>query len=302
MSNQNVQTILTTVEKTLIDHGFLPKGTGLLLGLSGGADSVMLLVVLSRLAEKYHFLLEAVHVNHMIRGNEATRDEDFCRSLCLKLKVRLHIITENVPKLALQKGTGLEETARDVRYQAFRRILDENERLEYVVTAHNAGDNIETVLFHIARGCGLRGICGIPVKRGRVLRPLLSVSKADIVKALEEDGIRFMDDSTNADTRYTRNYIRRDILPAMRKINPGLDGAVFSMCEHLRDDLDFVEQTAKDWISQHNVTTKANASDLAALHVAVVRRIIPLMYQAAGGTQMLEEVHIEPLIAMISHG
>jgi len=296
------QKLVSSVEKSLLSVGFLPKGKGLLLGLSGGADSVMLLTALVSLSAKYGFALEAVHVNHMIRGNEAIRDEDFCRSLCLRQKVKLHIFSENVPKLAIERGTGLEETARDVRYAIFKKLLDESELLQYVVTAHNASDNMETVIFNIARGCGLRGLCGIPVLRGRVLRPLLNISKAEILDALNEANIAFIDDSTNTDVRYTRNYIRRDILPGMRKINPGLDGSVYRMCEHLRDDLAFIEESAASWIAEHAVTNRVNAADLQALPISVARRVIPFMYREAGGTQMLEEVHIDPLLSMIKAG
>ena len=298
----NLQKLISSVEKNLFSVGFLPKGSGLLLGLSGGADSVMLLTALNSLSSRYGFILEAVHVNHMIRGNEAARDEDFCRTLCLKQKVRLHIFSENVPKIAIERGTGLEETARDVRYGIFKQLLDQNEKLQYVVTAHNASDNIETVIFNIARGCGLRGLCGIPMLRGRVLRPLLDVSKSDIVDALQEAGIQYSDDSTNSDVKYTRNYIRRDILPGMRKINPGVDTSAYKMCAHLRDDLAFIEEAAATWLSDKSVTNKANIVDLQALPIAIARRVIPSMYREAGGTQMLEEVHIDQLISMIKTG
>ena len=294
--------IVSSIEKTLFSVGFLPKGKGLLLGLSGGADSILLLNALVQLSTRHGFLLEAVHVNHMIRGNEAVRDEDFCRTICLKLKVKLHIFSENIPKLAIERGMGLEETARDVRYAIFKKQLDANVNLDYVVTAHNASDNIETVMFNIARGCGLRGLCGIPVVRGRVLRPLLSVAKSDIVDALDEAQIAYIDDSTNTDVRYTRNYIRRDIVPGMRKINPGVDSSAYKMCEHLRDDLLFIEQTAEEWIKTHAVTNRVSAQDIKSLPVAIARRVIPFMYKQAGGTQMLEEVHIEPLLSMIRAG
>ena len=298
----SLQKLTTSVEKSLLSVGFLPKGTGLLLGLSGGADSVVLLNALVSLSQRHGFVLEAVHVNHMIRGNEAVRDEDFCRSLCLKQKVKLHVFTENVPKIAIERGTGLEETARDVRYGIFKKLLDGNNLLQYVVTAHNASDNIETVVFNITRGCGLRGLCGIPMIRGRVLRPMLNISKAEILEALEQAGISHIDDSTNADVRYTRNYIRRDILPSMRKINPGVDASAYKMCMHLRDDLTFIEDTAKAWLAEKGVTVKASVADLQALHVSIARRIIPHMYREAGGMEMLEEVHIDQLISMIQTG
>ena len=181
-------------------------------------------------------------------------------------------------------------------------MLDDNPKLQFVATAHNATDNTETVLFHMARGCGLRGLCGIPMMRGRVLRPMLSVSKAEIVEALNEAGQTFAEDATNADVRYTRNFIRRDLLPGLRKINPGSDTAISSMCIHLRDDLDFIEQSAEAWLERHDVTTRVSASDLSALAPALARRVIVAMYRAAGGTQMLEEVHIEPLLDMVRAG
>ena len=302
MNDSALKKITSTVEKSLLRCGFLPGGTGLLLGLSGGADSVMLLLALHKLSETHHFSLACVHVNHMIRGNEAARDEDFCRVLCAKLGVKLHIISENVPKLALQRGTGMEETARQVRYDVYARLLDANPALSHVATAHNATDNTETVVFHMARGCGLRGLCGIPMIRGRVLRPLLSVSKETIVEALKESGWSYVEDSTNTDTKYTRNYIRHELLPCLRKLNPGVDAGISRMCDHLSDDLRFIEQTATDWMLENGVTNKISARQLAELPRALARRVVFSMYKAAGGEKMPEEVHVEPLLSMIAEG
>lgn len=294
--------ITAGVEKSLLSCSFLPKGRGLLLALSGGADSVTLLLALLQLSAKYGFLLEAIHVNHMIRGNESVRDEDFCRKLCLHKGVRLYIESVNVPRLSLERGKGIEETAREERYRLFARYLNEHPGLSYVVTAHNATDNAETVLFHMARGCGLRGLCGIPAARGRVLRPMLAFSKQEVLSALKGAGQDYVEDATNADTRYTRNYIRHEILPAMRKLNPGLDGAVSAMCMRVRDDLDYIDRTAETWAEQHNVITRVQTADLARLHPALIKRIISMLYRNAGGADMLEESHINPMLEMIVSG
>lgn len=294
--------ITAGVEKSLYEASFLPKGKGLLLALSGGADSVTLLLALLALSQKHGFLLEAIHVNHMIRGNEAVRDEDFCRKLCLHKGVRLYIESVNVPKLSLERGKGMEETARDERYRLFARYLNESPALSYVVTAHNATDNAETVLFHMARGCGLRGLCGIPAARGRVLRPMLAFSKEDVLSALRDAGESYVEDATNADVRYTRNYIRHEILPAMRKLNPGMDDAVSAMCMRLRSDLDYIDMTAQQWAEAHNVVTRVQMSDLAALHPALIKRVVAMLYQNAGGSEMLQESHINPTVEMICSG
>ena len=185
----------------------------LAVALSGGADSVALLHILTSEGQGR---VHALHVHHGIRGAEADRDEQFCRLLCDRLGVPLCVVHTDVPALAREKGLGLESAARLARYDAFSAFLREQE-LPLLVTAHHADDQLETMLQHLMRGSGLRGLCGIPAYRalahGAVARPLLQVTKAQILAYCEENGLEFVQDSTNDEPCCPRN---RHMLGSLR--------------------------------------------------------------------------------------
>ncbi len=187
----------------------------ILVAFSGGADSSLLLHLLCETDAE----ILAAHVNHGIRGVEADQDEAFCRCLCANLVVPLFVCKRDVPAIAKAKRLGLEETAREVRYDYLQKIAAEQD-CSLIATAHNADDNLETILFHLTRGSGLKGLCGIPPRRDNCIRPLLGCSKEDILAACQEIGIPYVIDSTNADTGYTRNFLRAEVIPRLKTLNP----------------------------------------------------------------------------------
>ena len=198
-----------------------------LIALSGGADSVSLLLVLKELCRE----VLALHVNHGIRGDESDADARFCRKLCEELDVPFFLEECDIPRLAAERKEGLELCAREVRYSLFSRYMEAHS-LDYTATGHTKNDRAETLLFHLARGSGLRGLAGIPFVRGSILRPLLHTSRAEIEAYLQQQEQVFVTDSTNNDHRYSRNYIRHILIPDFAEINPSfLDAA--SRCADL---------------------------------------------------------------------
>lgn len=197
------------------------KTTPVLLALSGGADSRVLLHLLSAMAKKDGFPLYAAHVNHGIRGSEADRDQAFCQKLAADYGVRLFVHCANVPELSKQARKGLEETAREVRYRFFAELM-ERESIGLLVTAHHADDNLETLLFRLCRGSGTRGLCGIsrvrPFATGQLVRPLLSITRQEILSYCDENDLDFVTDSTNTDTAYTRNRLRAEVIPILAEL------------------------------------------------------------------------------------
>ena len=174
-------------------------------------------------------MLEAAHLNHMIRGDEAERDENFCRETAERLGVRLYVRRRDVPALAITGGS-IEEVARRERYSFFDDICRNSKPKTLVATAHNADDNLETVLFNLMRGSGLRGMCGIPpIRDGKYIRPLLTFSGEEVRGICRTDGIPFVFDSTNAETDYTRNRIRQRIVPELRAVAPTVESAALRM-------------------------------------------------------------------------
>lgn len=181
--------------------------------LSGGADSVCLLYLINEVKDKFNINLKAAHLNHLIRDEEAFRDQHFCEELCKKMGVELTVKKADVPKLK-QKGESLELAARRIRYEFFKAL-----KTDYIATAHNKDDNAETVILNILRGCGLKGLTGIPEIRENYIRPLLYFKKCDILSFCKKNNLSFVTDSTNLSNDYSRNKIRNMVFPVFESIN-----------------------------------------------------------------------------------
>lgn len=249
------------VMDTLREYRMVEPGDRVLAGLSGGADSVAMLHCLAGLREELDFSLTACHVNHCIRGEEAGRDQRFCEELCGRLEIPLTVMTEDVPVFAQEKGLGLEEAARELRYACFFRAAGQlagSGGAVKAATAHTLSDSLETVLFSLARGTGLAGLCGIPpvrhtVGRPDVIRPLIRVTRRETEEYCRANGLEYVTDSTNLDERYTRNRIRRQLVPLLRELNPNLEQTVGRMTETLREDQDCLEGLAEEFLRLHGL-------------------------------------------------
>ena len=269
--------------------------SGVLLGLSGGADSVLLLLFLleyRRIVGDFKIL--AVHINHGIRGNEALRDERFSEALCHRLGVEFVAERIDVPTLAHAEGKGLEEVAREVRYSKFAEIIEGRNDISAIAVAHNATDNLETVIFNMLRGTGTRGLCGIPPIRDNIFRPLLEIPKAEICALLDECGVEYMIDSTNAQQDYSRNYIRNTVLPAIRGLCEDAEASVTRSSDNLRSDDDYISGVAEELLSTRE---SISADELSTLHSAVFFRVVSLM--AARLHSSVEKKHLTAIRALL---
>ena len=218
--------MLDTVKRTISDYHMLQTGENVLMALSGGADSVALLLSLRELG----YPVQAFHLNHCLRGAESDRDEAFCRRLCEKLGVELAV--ERVDVAAAAGDSAVEETARRIRYAR----LEQAAHGAKIAVAHNADDNLETMLFHLVRGTGAKGLAGIPPVRGNIIRPLIEVERREIEAFLRARGQDFVIDSTNADTAYTRNRLRQQVVPVLLEVNPQAAQAAARLGRQLRQD------------------------------------------------------------------
>lgn len=204
------------------------KEASLLVALSGGADSVALLRLL--VAMGYH--CEAAHCNFQLRGSESTRDENFVKELCSKLNIPLHIIRFETTKYATEKHVSIEMAARELRYQWFSE-LKESKGFTAVAVAHHKDDSAETILLNLIRGTGINGLLGIRPKNGIIVRPLLCVSREEIVNYLEQLQQKYVTDSTNLQDEFTRNKIRLNLLPLMQEINPSVKDSLIETGNYL---------------------------------------------------------------------
>ena len=200
-------------------HHLFSRGDSIVIGVSGGADSVCLLQLLSELKTEYQLSLSVLHVHHGIRGEEADRDAAFVEHMAGHLGLPFSLVQKDVPGLAEKEGLTLEEAGRRARYEALEEYREKT-GADRIALAHHQGDLAETVLFHLFRGSGARGLTGIPVKRGFIIRPLLFAEKEEIEDWLKEKKCGYCQDSTNDSMAYTRNKIRNGLLPFVtREIN-----------------------------------------------------------------------------------
>lgn len=271
----------------------LPPSTPLLLGLSGGADSCALLHMLLEYCKEHGAPLALAHVDHGIRGEEAKRDVAFCRALAGRHSLPFYLLETDVPALAKKSGRSIEEEARAVRYAFFERVM-KDESIPVLITAHNADDNAETVLFRLARGTTARGLSGIPPARafggGTVIRPLLDVTKAEILSYCKEHSIDFVTDSTNGCTDYARNRIRHNVLPELRAVNGNAVENVTRLVHTLRTEEDYWCAEIKKFLAANATEGSLDTPALLALHEALGKRVL---------AAWLETVGIEPSFTAI---
>ena len=278
------------------------------LGLSGGADSMALLHILTHggtLPESVpplpRFSVLAVHVDHMIRGEEAQRDAQFVREQCARLGVPLRVVQADVPAAAAAAHEGLEEAARRLRYAALEAARAES-GAQLILTAHTASDQAETVLLHLLRGCGVGGLAGIPAARGVLRRPLLCCTRAEIEAYCRENGIPYVTDSTNGDTRYLRNAVRHRLLPLMRELSCGTDAALLRLSASAEEDEAYLSSLAADALRR--AARPAGGYTAAVLSAAPVPVRGRAIRQALAdiGCRSAERRHIERLYACLSSG
>ncbi len=268
----------------------LPRGARICVALSGGKDSVALLHALHAVAPMLSLTLCAVHINHGIRGAEADRDQAFCHELCRELGIPFTVHRFDVPAIAEERGLGIEECAREVRYGVFDKLLESGDA-DKVATAHHGADSAETVLFNMARGTTIRGVRGIPPVRGGYIRPMINALPEDIVTYLRENDLHYMVDSTNDDINYTRNLIRAKIMPVMNEVNEGF-------LVHMRD---LSLRAAEDSECLDLMAEKAKTDDISVLqtlHVSILKRVLVLL----AADYAPATVHINAMTELVKKG
>ena len=253
------------VERTIRKFHMAEKGERLLVGLSGGADSAALLLCLDELG----YDVSACHVNHCIRGEEADRDQHFCERLCEGLGIGIIVRRVDVPAYCRANPVSEEEGARLLRYNALQGISADK-----ICTAHNLDDCLETTLFNLARGSGLKGIASIPPVRENIIRPLIECSRADIEAYLAERGQDFVTDSTNLLDEYSRNKLRHKVVPVLREINPSLMETFAKTLGFLREDSAFLEKTADKAFEESIIEDGFSRKTIRGLDYPLRRRVI----------------------------
>jgi tRNA(Ile)-lysidine synthase len=275
---------------------------GVLIGFSGGADSVLLLLLLSELKRKEKdYKILAFHVNHLIRGAEAFRDESFAKEFAEGIDVEFQYARLDVPEFAKASGKGLEEAAREIRYSEFNNIILGRNDISTIATAHNSTDNLETVILNMMRGAGSRGLSGILPVRDNIVRPLIYVSKKEVVDFLSECEIPFVVDSTNLTSDYKRNYVRQNILPSLSPLAPSPEDMALRVSENLRRDADYIDSVSDEFISENYLNGSVSRKTLLSLHPALFARVILKLAKSASGVSA-ESTHVNAVLSHLPFG
>ena len=291
-------------------HQMIQKGDRIIAGVSGGADSVCLFLLLSDLAKEWDFTLFVMHVEHGIRGEESKEDAAFVQRLCAEKSVPCRVAAVDAPGFAKEHHLSLEEAARSLRYRAFQEyrqeLLDqEPESRVMVATAHHRGDQAETVLLHLIRGSSLKGLAGIrPVQTG-LIRPLLFAGREEILTELKERKAAWREDSTNADTTPARNRIRMQILPQLEEMQPQAAEHIAAAAEDLAEWEAYLEQETKEALAQCLTAERPLVikKDCYERYAPLLKRriVYEAVVLAAGSRKDIERAHVEAVMELMDN-
>lgn len=281
---------------TIQCHQMLAPRDKVVIGLSGGADSMALAFFLKEYQKTFDLTLTAVHINHKLRGEEAERDAAFVAEWCLEQGIPCRVIEKDVAALAAKKGISTELAGREARYEAFHAFGEDCK----IATAHTLSDAVETVLFRLARGASLDGVCGIPPVRGHIIRPLIDCARGEIEAYCAENHIPYVTDSTNFTNDYKRNLLRNEAVPVLKQINPALEAAVSRFVACARADASYLEKAAQGYYKQILKDNQLDCSAYCALPEAMRSRVLCIFLEANGFTP--EYKHIMAADRVARHG
>ncbi len=297
--------MLDKVVETIRRYQLIENGETVVTGVSGGPDSVCLLHVLHLLSGRLGIKVLAIHINHGLRGRESDGDEAFTREICSNLGINLRCLAFDINEVSRKEGISLEEAGRETRYREFQRFADETGAARIAV-AHNKNDQAETVLMNLLRGTGLQGLTGMDYIRGRIIRPLLDVSRREIEKYCEENSLGYRIDSSNLKGDFTRNRIRLDLIPGINKsFGTDLTESVHRMALLLKSDNSYMELEAQKAFSRcldtdSNGCVALKLKELKLLHPALTARVIRIAVgRIKGNLKGIESKHVEDITALL---
>lgn len=303
-SKMMLEKFLNTIER----HKMIKKGEGIVIGVSGGPDSISLLHLLWRIKDAYALKLYAVHLNHQFRGREAEKDADYVKKVCGNFGIKSFIYSEDVTLYSKQKGMTCEEAGREIRYHLFHKVMEQTGATKIAV-AQNMDDQAETVLMRLIRGAGIEGLSAMDyVRDGKIIRPLLDISRQEIEHYCAENHLYPRIDQTNLESVYTRNRIRLELIPYIEKhFNPNIKTTLCRTANLMREDgalINMVVNTAYGKIIKETISgIEIDIPLFKESHYAVQKRILREgIRKLCGNIRNIENKHIENLIAFIQDG
>lgn len=297
--------MIEKVRNNILEYNLITKGDNILIGISGGPDSVCLFHVLRLLKEVLRFDLYASHINHMYRGKDAEKDENFVKELCKKNDIKLFILKKNAADYANENKITEEEAGREIRYNFFKSNLSSLDNGKIAV-GHNINDQAETVLQRIIRGTGIDGLKGMTFKNGNIIRPILNVSRKEIEDFLHDNGFKYCIDKTNNMPIYGRNKIRLELIPFLEeKYNPNIQETLIRMAENAAKDSKIIKKYTNELFKnvleeKKNELVTLNINNIIKYKDFEISRIIrKAIFEIKGNTNNIESKHIDYIIKLI---
>lgn len=304
---EGVSLLLDRVKSNLISKGMINKGEGIVVGVSGGPDSLCLLYCLNSLKNEFELSIYVVHINHMIRGNDADQDQEFVEKLCRTLSIPCYSFKIPIREIAKSKKLSEEECGREVRYEKFFEVMKQT-GASRVAVAQNMNDQAETIIMRITRGSGLQGICGIEWNSKSIIRPLLNITRKEIEEFCALNDIKPRIDKTNFEEIYTRNKIRLVAIPYIKKhLNENIVEILYKMGELLKEDNNYIDIKS---IEGYNLCINKKCHDRLIFnlekfnqqHQAIKTRIIRIALEnLLGDLKGIEYKHIEYILKHIQN-
>jgi tRNA(Ile)-lysidine synthase len=263
--------VITLQRKTKL----IPPNSAILVAFSGGIDSSSLAVALQRLKEPLKIKrLALLHINHLLRGEESYRDENFAKGFAQKYSLELFVERVDVQSLAKKRGGNIEATAREERYRLFEEVR-KREGFDLVATAHHLGDLVETIILWLTRGTGLEGLLGFEPKEGNIIRPFYLATRQEIEDFAKKQAIEWVEDSTNYYLSLARNRIRHRVVPELKAINPNLEESVLRMREILKEENELLEKLVQTALLK---VKEEGREGFLKLEPALQRRVVMKLY------------------------
>ena len=296
------------VKETIKKYNLINSGDRIVLGVSGGPDSIAMLDILRQLRDEIKFEIYVVHINHNIRGKDADEDEEYVKKYCENYNIKCFSKKIDVPTIAQNEKIGTEEAGRKVRYEYFDEILQKTNSNKIGI-AHNKNDKVETIIMHLLRGSGVSGLRGIePIRENKFIKPLIECDRQEIEKYCKENNLQPRIDKTNFENEYTRNKIRNIVIPYIKEqFNPNIIETITRLSEVISNEDNFIEKIAQETYNkllliEENNRIELNLKEFNLLDEVLKNRIILIATKKIfGSTQGIEKVNITDIIKLCNN-
>lgn len=294
------------VRKTIREFNLIEKNDSIVVGVSGGPDSMTLLSILLKLKEEFHLKIYVAHVNHMLREN-AIKDEEYVKEFCKKNNIEIFIKKANISEIAQKEKIGLEEAGRNIRYNFFEEVL-KNTKSNKIAIAHNLNDKAETIIMNTLRGSGVSGLKGIEAKRKKYIRPLIEIERYEIEKYCIENKINPRHDESNDDNTYTRNKIRNIVIPYIKnEFNPNIIKTLNRLSEIIKEEDEYVQSETEKIFKEILLTDEKNKIEFDPRKFNEQEKVIQknlillAIKKVKGSIQGIEKVNIDDIIKLCNN-